>query len=63
MPKYSFVCHECGNYQEFNLTIKEYTDKKSFKCHKCGSELRRTYDKMDFALKGNDYYSKENSEG
>lgn len=61
MPKYSFVCHECGNYQEYDLTINEYTKKDDFICIKCGSELRRTFDNMNFALKGKDYYSKENS--
>jgi putative FmdB family regulatory protein len=58
MPKYSFVCNECGHYQEFNLTLQEYMDKEHFICSKCGNELRRSYEDMNFSLKGKDYYSK-----
>lgn len=60
MPKYSFVCKECGHYQEFDMSIKEYIETEEFICDKCNSEMRRSYEKMDFSLKGKDYYSKEN---
>ena len=53
---YPFRCRKCGKEYEFNLSVKEYDEKKDkLVCNECQTKLVRTY---SLGIKTNDGFKK-----
>jgi predicted nucleic acid-binding Zn ribbon protein len=59
MPRYSFVCTECGKKETLFLSVEEYEKIRDSKTCECGGKMIRSYLAVWFFDKTGQFHNKE----